>query len=510
MGGAMRPRKQWPLVLVALLLLHDGSHFVMMQNVPFYIPFYDQSANGFTMPSRGWNSFGLQANPQTSKFVFNDANFRQQCSYIQTQPGYDYYCSLDSGWSVGGNGDEYGRLIPEPSVISNISDLASFLHSKGLLLGVYVLPGAFTSDANKLVYGTNIKIGSLFNTTSDPSGKTCNDYNARNNFIYSLDGVQQWHNSVVNQFAEWGIDFIKLDYVTPGSPDGGCMPYDSSASVVAFHNAIKQSGRTIRLDISWKLDRELPYWEIWRSNADSLRTDQDINNANSNTLVSWATVQRAIENYRIYITQQTLDPTRQGKGIQVRPDMDNAYVGNPQQITGLSDVQRYSVAIHWIGAGANYITGSDMTNLDSLGKELLYNEEAIYVADFTSQWPMQPRNPEGWGTPGGPAAMQLQAWISGPNDQGTAVVILTNLGPDLGQGGFGTNWGGVHNVSIALNDLGIGTDCKFGGKIWSVRRVWGGGGSGGPDHTGPWNITTAVESWLGPGESVLYKFQKME
>lgn len=100
-----------------------------------------------------------------------------------------------------------------------------------------------------------------------------------------------------------------------------------------------------------------------------------------------------------------------GKGIQVRPDMDNAYVGNPTQITGLSEVQRYSVAIHWIGAGgfyflrflffsflahnfifillfagANYITGSDLTNLDSLGLELLYNEEAMFTADFTSQW----------------------------------------------------------------------------------------------------------------------------
>lgn len=489
-------------------LLHDAY----AQTVPFSVPFYNSSANGFSSAAKGWNSFGLQANPKTApSFVFNDANFRKQCSNIHktSDPTSLYYCSLDSGWSVGGNGDDYGRIIPDTSVLPNIVDLANFLHSKNLLFGIYVLPGAFSADANKHVFNTTISIGSLFNTTNDPSGQTCNNYNARNNFIYSLDGVQQWHNSVVNQFVAWGIDFIKLDFVTPGSPQGGCLPYDSSQAVVAFHHAIQQSGRQIRLDVSWKLNRELPFWEVWRGNADSLRTDQDINNAQSSTQVSWATVQRAIEAYRVFITQQTLDPSRQGVGIQIRPDMDNIYIGNPSEVSGLSEVQRYSVAIHWIGAGANYITGSDLTNVDSLGMELLYNEEAMGAAAITSQWPMQPRNPEGWGTPGGAASMQLQAWIAGPDEDGVAVVVLTNLGPDEGQGGFGTNWGGVHNVSISLSDLGIGSACKYGGKIWSVRRVWGGGGHGGPDHTGPWNITSVIESWLGPYESVLYKLQKM-
>jgi len=225
--------------------------------------------------------------------------------------------------------------------------------------------------------------------------------------------------------------------------------------------------------------------------------------------VNFATVQRAIENYRIFINQQAEDTSRHGKGIRIRPDMDNTFVGNPQSLSGLSDVQRYTVASHWVGAGANLITGSDLTHLDALGKELLFSEEATYVADFTSQWPMQPRNPAGWGTPGAGDAMQLQAWISGPNEDGTAVVVVANYGPDLGQGGFNTNWGGVHNVSITLDDLGIGPSRPNGAKIWSVRRVWGGGGSGGADHTGPWNVTGKIDTLVGPCESVLYKLQKL-
>jgi alpha-galactosidase len=214
-------------------------------------------------------------------------------------------------------------------------------------------------------------------------------------------------------------------------------------------------------------------------------------------------VQRTIENYRIFINQQTEDSSRQGQGIMIRPDMDNTYVGNPQSLSGLSDVQRYSMAIHWIGAGANLITGSDQTTRDDLGWQLLYNDEAIYVADFTSQWPMQPRNPDSSASPGSGTSQQLQAWIAGPNEDGTAVVVLTNLGPDQGQGGFGSKIRGVHLVSISLTNLGIG------GNSWSVRRVWGGGGRGGPDHSDLGTATSKLESYLGEGESVLYKLQRV-
>lgn len=41
------------------------------------------------------------------------------------------YCSLDSGWSVGGNGDENGRIIADSSLF-NMPDLANHLHGEGV------------------------------------------------------------------------------------------------------------------------------------------------------------------------------------------------------------------------------------------------------------------------------------------------------------------------------------------------------------------------------------------
>jgi alpha-galactosidase len=57
-------------------------------------------------------------------------------------------------------------------------------------------------------------------------------------------------------------------------------------------------------------------------------------------------------------------------------------------------------------------------------------------------------------------------------------------------------------VNITLNDLGIG------GSSWSVRRVWGGGGSGGGDHADLGVTSTVMASNLGEGESALYVLTK--
>ncbi|KAJ3968403.1 glycoside hydrolase superfamily [Lentinula raphanica] len=415
-----------------------------------------KTPNGFTNSARGWNSFGIQANAATDpSFVFNQTSVEQQCDVLVSaglvELGYSY-CSLDSGWSVGGNGDENGRIIADSSLF-NMTDLANHLHSEGLQLGVYVVPGGFLADVNKTILGTDITIGSV---CSGDNGL------ARCNWNYGEDGVQQWHDSVVALFAEWGVDFIKLDFITPGSPDNGVsLPANESQAVVNYHNAIEKSGRQMRLDISWKLARDPSDFDIWESNADSFRTDQDINNsgADSDSFTAWATVQRAIDNYRQYIVLHT----SQDETLSIYPDMDNLYVGNSAPEDGVTDDERFTIMNHWLGAGSNLILGNDLTQLDDTGKAILTNAAAHSVADFAAQHPMRPRNP---GTGEGDA-QQLQAWIGGPDDSGKVVVILANYGPDEGQGGFNTTLSGVQNVTATWQDLGISGS-------FAIQEVWKG------------------------------------
>jgi alpha-galactosidase len=62
--------------------------------------------------------------------------------------------------------------------------------------------------------------------------------------------AQEYMNSVVALFASWGIDFIKLDGVTPGS-DSYDLSIDNRADVAAWSKAIALSGRSIWLTVSW-------------------------------------------------------------------------------------------------------------------------------------------------------------------------------------------------------------------------------------------------------------------
>lgn len=244
----------------------------------------------------------------------------------------------------------------------------------------------------------------------------------------------------------------------------------------------------MRLDISWKLDRAPSYFALWNAHADSMRSDQDINNGGATTLVRWATVQRAVDNYRQWVVA-ALDVFGDGDGkLQVRPDLDNLYAGNAAGVTGVSDAQRRTIMTHWIAAGANLIMGSDLARLDDLGVQLLTSSEALAVADFAATYPVQPRNPGGGG---GQEARQLQAWIAGPAAAtGRAVVVLANYGPDQGQGGFGSTVPGKQTVAASWTDLGLDAS-----RTYEVRNVWTGeeqvAGAGG------------VEAELDEGESVL-------
>lgn len=258
-----------------------------------------------------------------------------------------------------------------------------------------------------------------------------------------------------------GVDAIKLDYITPGSPDHGSatLQPDTSGSVVAFHKAIEKVGRPIRLDISWKLERNASFFDIWAENADSMRTDQDLNAQGGDKLVDWASTQRAIENYRQFVSPVIHD---NHLPLTIRPDMDSLFIGNPEKVTGVSDEMRTTIATHWIASGASLIAGSDFTNLDDLGMYLLTLPEAwVDVADFSARFPMQPRNP---GT-GRNCSQQLQAWIAGPDASGEAMVVLANYGPDQGQGGFHTSLQGKRKVMASWTDLGLS-------GAYEVRIVW--------------------------------------
>ncbi|KAF7541159.1 hypothetical protein G7054_g857 [Neopestalotiopsis clavispora] len=427
----------------------------------FNISKTSRSPQGFTSAPKGWNSWGIQANPRTAPSYssaiapfINQSFIIEQCAVLSgsafAAAGYDL-CSIDDYWDSTVS-DEHGRITYNATLF-DMPSLATELHDMGLILGLYARPSAPCDAANKTIYDTDILVGSLFISGLEDARGNCY-------FNYSNPDTQLWHNALIDLWASWDVDMIKLDFLTPGSIVGSLpIPANTSAAAIAYHEAIANNGRQIRLDLSSNVCRNEPYLGIWKSSADSFRIAVDINNSGSSKFLgSMWKVQGTIEQYRQYINLLVAA----NETMSLHPDFDNMFVGNPESVSGVTDAQRITIASHWIGASANLILGSDMTNVDDLGLMLTTSQESMHAAEFCGSYPMQPRNP---GT-GSNQPMQLQAWIAGPDDDGQAYVLLTNLGANLGRGGYVDVGSGVQNLSITLEDLGLS------GSEYTATDVW--------------------------------------
>ncbi|XEV04958.1 hypothetical protein FSHL1_010245 [Fusarium sambucinum] len=412
-------------------------------------------------PSGCW-PWGIQINPRTRPSspsaiapLTNQSFIISQCDILAGQDfayaGYDL-CSIDGGWESSTT-DKNGRIIYDTSRF-DIPALGKHLHSNDLKLGLYTSPQIPCEAGEKLIYGTKIKISTILIQGLPSDSGNCY-------FNYSHPDTQLYYDSLIDLWASWGADMIKLDFITPGSIVGSKpIPDDTSGAAIAMHNAIANNGKRIRLDVSSNVCRNSPYTEIWDKNTDTMRVAVDINNNNSKSFIGMWKVQGTIEQYRLFINQIV-----EGKKLmRTRPDFDNLFVANPEAISGINDNQRLTVMSHWIGASANLIMGSDLTNIDDLGRKLLTSPGTIRARDFCTKWPMQPRNP---GT-GRNTAQQLQAWVAGPSDNGQAYLLMTNLGPNHGRGNFDTVGEGVQRLSTTLGQLG------FRSPKYSLTQVWSG------------------------------------
>eukprot|EP01084_Bolivina_argentea_P080005 144967_1 len=167
-------------------------------------------------PPRGWNSW------ISYRGCINETQFLQNAEAVvkYLKPyGYEYVV-IDGGWSKDPNGpqhiDKYGRPQPSPIKFPHSANGAGFkwlssqIHSMGLKFGVWVGRSITQTaiTANVPIYGTNDKIHAkdiYSSQTQCPWDKN----------LFSVDpsknGSQQFIYSLYDQFADWGVDFIKND-----------------------------------------------------------------------------------------------------------------------------------------------------------------------------------------------------------------------------------------------------------------------------------------------------------
>lgn len=180
--------------------------------------------------------------------------------------GNPFQLKLEDGSSVPWLAmDDYGRLLPHvnkfPSAFkgNGFESLSKYVHSLGLKFGIHVMRGVPRQAvwAKTPVLGTD---GITSDKIADTSSK-CEWLN----HMYGLDmhkkGSQEYLNSILQLYALWEVDFIKVDDISREYKD---------AEIEGYQKAIQNCGRQIVLSVSpgetpvAKSSHVKKYTNMWR------------------------------------------------------------------------------------------------------------------------------------------------------------------------------------------------------------------------------------------------------
>ncbi|MFC5651059.1 X2-like carbohydrate binding domain-containing protein [Paenibacillus solisilvae] len=348
-------------------------------------------------PYMGWSSYSQQVIHSPNPWLTAE-NIKAQSDAMHEKlqaHGYEYI-NVDAGWN--GGMDSYGRPIPSTTVFPDgIEDVINHVHDNGQKFGLYVIPGLGQEayDQDLPIYGTECTMRDI---TAQPLQRA-NYWGFGYKIDFSNPCAQKYIDTVADQFAEWGVDFLKLDSVTPGSGIYD-LSLDTRDNVKAWSQALASHG--IWLELSWALD--IKYADTWKEYANGWRVHWDIE-CYCQTLTKWDNISR-------------LFPTAAQWWRHAGPggwnDFDSLNIGNGA-VDGLTPVERQTTMSFFAMSAVPLYSGNDLTDLDDYGLQLLTNDEVIAVDQA--------------GRPARPVSTDTdqQVWYAN-NGDGTYSVGLFNLG----------------------------------------------------------------------------------
>lgn len=254
-------------------------------------------------PPMGWNSYDYYDTTVSEEEVKANADY--MAKHLKAY-GWEYvvvdieWYSYDAGtqrekhqyipfWEV--EIDEYSRLLPCPQRFPSAKDgkgfgpLAKYVHDLGLKFGIHIMRGIprIAAHHHTKVLGTN----RTANEIADPYS-ICPWNPDMYGVIPGEEGAQEYYDSLMELYAEWGVDFVKCDDI--------CRLDAESAKeeIAMLHKAIEKCGRDIVLSLSpgpalpeladyyyenanmWRITDD--FWDNWdslRDMFDRCKTWQD-------------------------------------------------------------------------------------------------------------------------------------------------------------------------------------------------------------------------------------------
>jgi alpha-galactosidase len=322
--------------------------------------------------------------------------------------------------------DKWGRLLPQPTKFPSafggkgFKPLANYVHKLGLKFGIHVMRGI----PRQAVWAKSPVLGAE-GITADMVADT-NSTCEWMNHMYGLDmnkpGAQAYLNSLLDLYAAWGVDFIKVDDIS--------RPYHEK-EIEGYRKAIEHCKRPIILSIS---PGETPI-----SAAANVKQ-----NANM-----WRMADDFWDNWKEIVHMFDYAKTWEGQGGSGHwPDCDMLQIGKlskrgpvgEERYSRFTDDELYTHITFWCIYQSPLMIGCNLPENREIERKLLTNDEVLAV-NQTGKAPKQLFRDN-----------NSMIWYSEAPGKG-AYVAMFNLSDN------------ARNVTIDLESLGIK------GKT-EIRDLW--------------------------------------
>jgi hypothetical protein len=333
-------------------------------------------------PPMGWNSWDAYG------LTIDEAQFRDNVKVLAGMKEYGWqYAVIDEGWYMRDPFadstekqkylyDANGLLLPVverfPTSANNagFKPLADWVHSVGLKFGIHIVRGI-----PKVVVDQNLPIaGSSFHAADAADREATCPWNDANYGVADNAAGQAYYDSMLKRYAEWGVDYIKVDCISD-------HPYRPT-EIRQVAEAIRKSGRPMVLSLSpgpTKLadaDYVAKYAQMWRITDDHW----DVWMAKDKGAGSEFPFGLKEEFDRIAEWNKYVKP-----GLWPDADMlpegsltPHPGWGDPRQSRYTQDEQRTEFTL-WAISRSPLIFGGNLTKLDDFTRALMTNRE---VADL--------------------------------------------------------------------------------------------------------------------------------
>ena len=285
--------------------------------------------------------------------------------------------------------DEYGRLIPAQNRFPSskggkgFKPIADYIHSLGLKFGIHIMRGI----PRQAVHADLPIKDSEYTARQVAHHFSICSWNTDMYGMKNCDGAQDYYNSIIKMYADWGVDYIKCDDIAVTEFRKWDNPYSADYEIEMLRNAIDSCGREIVLSLS--------PGPALRDKAEHLKANANMWRLTGDFWDLWE---------HLYAMFDKCEEWQGVRGVGSYPDCDMlpigrisklcSYHGAQNRMSNFTHDEHYTLMTLWGIFGSPLMIGGNMPENDDFTLSLLNNAEYMNMHRTVKNSRMLCRNEE--------------------------------------------------------------------------------------------------------------------